>query len=92
MQRSTNQHFTSVIQPSWARTPLLDSLPKKPWQPLLEPETVSNAVVNQVLKGESAQIILPERYNLTGSGLRGFPNWLQEIIRAAHRLPPEATH
>lgn len=83
---------TTVVQPYWARTPLLDSLPRKPWQPLLEPETVSNAVVNQVLKGESAQIILPERYALTGSYLRGFPNWLQEMIRVVNTLPPAATH
>ncbi|BDD60370.1 hypothetical protein MAP00_005497 [Monascus purpureus] len=83
---------TTVVQPFWARTPLLDSLPKKPFQPLLEPETVANAVVKQVLKGESGQIILPERYWIAGSFLRGFPNWIQEISRALHMLPPEAKH
>lgn len=79
----------SVIQPFWARTPLLDSMPRKPLNLLLDPETVANAVVKQVLSGESGQIILPERFWIIGSALRGFPNWVQAIARNIFRLPAE---
>lgn len=47
---------------------------------ILEPETVAEAVVEQVLSGHGAQLILPARLGLV-SGVRGFPSWLQESMR-----------
>ena len=47
---------------------------------VLEPETVAEAVVQQILKGESAQIILPARLGMISS-VRGWPSWLQEGLR-----------
>lgn len=47
---------------------------------VLEPETVAEAIVDQVLSGKGAQLILPARLGLV-SGVRGFPSWLQEGMR-----------
>jgi hypothetical protein len=61
---------------------------RKDWKEFtLEPETVADAVVSQVLKGESAQLILPARFTMI-AGLRGWPSWLQQLARggSAQRL------
>ncbi|KIN06817.1 hypothetical protein OIDMADRAFT_107737 [Oidiodendron maius Zn] len=73
---------TSIIHPTWIRTPLIESLirRRKITDLVLEPETVAEAVVNQVLSGYGAQLILPARLSIF-SGLRGFPSWLQESMR-----------
>lgn len=74
---------TSVIHPTWIRTPLIDELLRKPGfnDIVLEPGTVADAIVEQVLRGESAQIILPGRLSGLLSTLRGLPSWLQEGVR-----------
>jgi all-trans-retinol dehydrogenase (NAD+) len=73
---------SSVVHPSWIRTPLIKTLTADPKFKdfVLEPETVAEAVVQQVLSGYGAQLILPGRLNLM-SGFRGFPSWLQEGMR-----------
>ncbi|OKO97743.1 hypothetical protein PENSUB_9669 [Penicillium subrubescens] len=48
----------------------------------LEPETVSDAIVDQLYAGEGAQLILPCRFTFI-CGIRGFPSWFQELIRDA---------
>ena len=48
---------------------------------VLEPETVVDAVIEQVLKGEGAQIILPERFKYVVGAVRMLPLWMQEMIR-----------
>lgn len=46
----------------------------------IEPEDVAGAVVNQILSGYGAQIILPA--NLSWLSLfRGFPSWWQQKFR-----------
>jgi all-trans-retinol dehydrogenase (NAD+) len=47
---------------------------------VLEPETVAEAVVQQVLSGYGRQLVLPARLKLV-TGVRGFPSWLQESMR-----------
>ena len=80
---STAKLSARVVHPTFARTPLIDQLTQgRGWnQFTIEPVTVANAVVEQVLKSESAQIILPGRYT-TLSLLRGTSNWLQEGFRS----------
>jgi hypothetical protein len=51
----------------------------------LEPETVSDAIVDQLYAGEGAQLILPGRFTFV-CGIRGFPSWFQELIRDALTL------
>jgi len=49
--------------------------------PALEPETVAEGIVKQVLKGESGQVILPA-FGAMLSMLRAFPAWYQYRLRA----------
>jgi len=50
--------------------------PKK----LLEPKEVADAIVAQVLLGQSGQIFLPRTLSLA-SGIKGYPTWLQDRFR-----------
>jgi len=43
---------------------------------------VADVVVKQVLSGRGAQLFIPAGQSLF-AGLRGFPNWLQEIARVS---------
>jgi hypothetical protein len=47
---------------------------------VLEPETVAEAIVKQVLSGYGAQLIITGRYTPV-TLLRGTPSWLQEGMR-----------
>jgi len=49
--------------------------------PALEPESVAEAVVRQVLSGRSGQIILP-RFGSTLASLAAMPHWYQNRVRA----------
>lgn len=55
------------------------------WQrrqpPIMEVDYVAGQIVSQILSGQGAQVILP-RYVAVASLLRGFPNWIQEALRA----------
>ncbi|KAL2393227.1 Dehydrogenase RED2 [Exophiala dermatitidis] len=76
-----NKVRTTCVHPWWIRTPLLQPLLNAgKWKEFtLEPETVAEAVVSQVLKGESGQLIIPARLGLA-AGVRGWPSWLQEVV------------
>ena len=50
--------------------------------PALEPETVAEAIVKQVLSGHSGQVIAPGAGTLL-TLFRGFPHWYQIRTRAA---------
>lgn len=63
-----------IASPSWKKTP----------QVLLEAEDVAAAVVRQVVRGESAQLILPPRMGFVTT-LRAWPHWLQVYARGLSR-------
>ncbi|KAL9616608.1 MAG: hypothetical protein Q9160_008553 [Pyrenula sp. 1 TL-2023] len=74
---------TSIVHPTWARTPLLDTIPRDSGErfgPTVSADEVANAVVGQLLRGESGQLFVPGRMCLM-AGLRGFPTWMAEGIR-----------
>ncbi|KAL3446110.1 hypothetical protein BJX65DRAFT_296560 [Aspergillus insuetus] len=73
---------TSIIHPTWIRTPLIEKLTKTSGfnEFVLDPDTVANAIVKQLYSGYGGQVILPARLNIM-AGIRGFPSWLQESIR-----------
>jgi short-subunit dehydrogenase len=75
-------HENRVVHPTWVRTPLIERLSTKAdfKDFVLEPITVAKAIVNQILKAESAQLIIPGRLTLIPL-VRGFPSWLQEGMR-----------
>lgn len=74
---------TTVVHPGWTRTNLtapLEGNIKKAGIVMLDSEVVADGIVRQIFKGESAQIILPENMK-NAAGLRGWPTWLQELLR-----------
>ncbi|EXJ59514.1 uncharacterized protein A1O5_12139 [Cladophialophora psammophila CBS 110553] len=74
---------TSVVHPSWVSTPMTQKLQdadKGFRRSALQVETVSDAIVNQLVSGSSGQIILPA--TLSGAALvRAMPFWIQEAVR-----------
>lgn len=76
---------SSVIHPSWVRTPMIDTILKagKHWaQPVMGPEEVSSAVIKQLVSGNGGQVVLPNSLGLA-SLVRGLPNWLQGFCQAS---------
>ena len=68
----------------FTRTALIrDLTPEDTWlNPMLEPETVAENVVQMVLKGESGRVVLPGSAGWFAVNLRGFPLWFQTNVRA----------
>lgn len=74
---------TVVINQGYTKTPLFEGYgnDSKFLVPSLEPETVAEAIVKQVLTGSSGQVILPG-FGAILTFLRGFPHWYQNRLRA----------
>lgn len=73
----------TLVNPTWVKTGLTGAFEKlnhKLSNVELEPEDVTSAVINQIIKNRSAQIYLPSLYGISAA-LRGWPNWIQERIR-----------
>lgn len=73
----------TLVNPTWIKagmTAAFDKLNHSMSSVELEPEEVTDAVIEQVLSNRSAQLYLPAAYGFSAS-LRGWPNWLQELIR-----------
>ncbi|KAJ5167009.1 uncharacterized protein N7482_005790 [Penicillium canariense] len=75
---------TTIVHPTLTRTPLVEHVTRDSQSRsfCLEPETVADAIVEQLYSGQGGQLILPARFSLI-TGIRGFPSWLQELIRDA---------
>lgn len=74
---------TTSVHPIYVKTNLVSGFStslEKSKAIVLKPETVARAVIKQILSGQSGQLILPKHLAL-GCGIRGFPWWLQEVIR-----------
>ncbi|KAL4889783.1 hypothetical protein BDV59DRAFT_103666 [Aspergillus ambiguus] len=72
-----------LITQGFTRTALISRLtPEDTWMnPLLHPETVAEAIVSQVLTGESGHVLVPGSTGWLAKCLRGFPGWFQHGIR-----------
>jgi all-trans-retinol dehydrogenase (NAD+) len=74
---------TSIIHPYYVDTklasPFMRNLKQKK-RPIMDPQTVADATVQQILSGKSGQICLPKRMG-RGSLVRGLPWWIQEVVR-----------
>ena len=82
---TTSNVRTSIIHPTWVRTPMIDVLTRAGnefKQRVLTPDDVSKAVVHQVVSQTSAQVILPSSH-VGLVLLRALPTWLQELVRSA---------
>ncbi|KAE8135655.1 hypothetical protein BDV38DRAFT_272674 [Aspergillus pseudotamarii] len=73
---------TSIIHPTWVRTPLIGKqVESGQWKSrTIEADSVADAVVSHILRWESGQLFLPATYSVV-SLLRSFPSWLQESVR-----------
>jgi all-trans-retinol dehydrogenase (NAD+) len=72
---------TTIVYPNWTRTRMITSLEngiKAAFAPIVEPDVVAKAMVEQIIAARSGQVILGPR--LTAS-IRAMPIWLQEVIR-----------
>lgn len=71
-----------IVHPTWVDTPLIQGLKavKGFNEFVLDADTVAEAIVGQILKGESAQLILPGRFGWLSS-VRAWPGWAQTGLR-----------
>ncbi|KAF2087215.1 NAD(P)-binding protein [Saccharata proteae CBS 121410] len=74
---------TTVVHPNWVKTPLVASALEtleKHQGPLLTADFVADEILKQIFACRGGQLILPT--SMTGvSGIRGWPNWIQERLR-----------
>ncbi|KAF4451684.1 hypothetical protein F53441_5363 [Fusarium austroafricanum] len=79
---NTKDVLTSIVFLYWVRTPLIKNLTKHSTfhDPLQEPDDTAEAVVDHVVKCRRGDLFLPAYGGLL-AGIRGFPAWLQELIR-----------
>lgn len=74
----------SIVHPMWARTPLIGSWElelKRSGQAVLTPVEVAAQVVEQVLRGKSGSVYLPEK-EWIASLMRFLPDWFALMIRS----------
>ncbi|KAJ5953490.1 hypothetical protein N7454_000386 [Penicillium verhagenii] len=74
---------TSIIHPLWVGTPMIKGFTDHQQsfgQPIMTPQIVSEAIIDQIVSRRSGQVILPRHLSLAGS-IRACPLWLQEYIR-----------
>jgi all-trans-retinol dehydrogenase (NAD+) len=82
---------TSIVHPIYVRTKLVTSYAeslKRSKAIQIEPETVANAVVKQILSTNSGQITLPGWMGILSS-LKGRAAWMQELIRDSSKKDVE---
>ncbi|KAK3906803.1 hypothetical protein C8A05DRAFT_29350 [Staphylotrichum tortipilum] len=77
---------TVLVNQGYTTTPLFTGYQNdSPFlMPALEPATVAEAIVRQVLKGESNQLLLPGFAN-TLTVLAGMPHWYQNRLRSKNQ-------
>jgi short-subunit dehydrogenase len=77
---------TVVVNQGYTKTPLFAGYSNETQflVPALEPETVAEAIVKQVLSGRSGQIMIPGIGAMLAL-LRGFPHWCQIRVRTDGR-------
>ncbi|KAH7033553.1 estradiol 17-beta-dehydrogenase [Microdochium trichocladiopsis] len=73
---------TVIVNQAYTKTPLFQGYNADSAfvMPPLEPETVAEAIVRQILTGRSGQVIAPDMGHVV-QGLRGMPGWWQYRLR-----------
>jgi all-trans-retinol dehydrogenase (NAD+) len=75
--------LNTVVHPSWVRTPLVKGYEnhlEKMQGGLMKPEVIGRKIADQIFSCGSGQLIIPASLRIA-AGIRGQPNWLQEVIR-----------
>ncbi len=74
---------TSVAHPTWVSTPMTapasDAIEKHHGK-MMTPDHVAGRILSQIFSRRGGQLIIPDQLSWV-SGIRGFPNWMQEVIR-----------
>ncbi|EEU35734.1 uncharacterized protein NECHADRAFT_94746 [Fusarium vanettenii 77-13-4] len=80
-----NGIITTIVQPSWVRTPMspdnADEIERRDGK-MLSPQEVAGRTLKQVFARRGGQLILPDNMSFF-STIKGWPNWLQELLRDA---------
>ncbi|KAL2130255.1 hypothetical protein VTI74DRAFT_6694 [Chaetomium olivicolor] len=77
--------LTSVIHPNFVKTPLLDDFSgrlERAGVRLLTSDRIADEVVAQIKSRRGGQLVIPSSASSI-SGIRGWPKWLQELLRDA---------
>ncbi|KAF2966599.1 hypothetical protein GQX73_g6978 [Xylaria multiplex] len=77
--------LTTVVHPNFVRTPLIEEWSdhlEKSGVRMLTGEQVAEPIVAQIKSRRAGQLIIPRSATFI-SGIRGWPTWLQELIRDA---------
>ncbi|KAH8168037.1 hypothetical protein CIB48_g233 [Xylaria polymorpha] len=75
--------LTTVVHPNYVRTPLIESHVhhlERAGVRLLTSEQVAEPIVAQLKSRRGGQLIIPRSASFI-SGIRGWPTWLQELLR-----------
>lgn len=75
--------LTTIVQPSWVRTAMSPSNAdeiEKAQGKMLSPGEVAAHTLKQIYSGRGGQIVLPGKLSFFSS-LKGWPNWMQELLR-----------
>jgi len=75
--------LTTVVHPNFVRTPLVEGFVdrlERGGVRLLTPDDIAKEVVAQIKRRRGGQLIVPKSASAV-SGIRGWPTWLQEILR-----------
>ncbi|KAE8362626.1 hypothetical protein BDV27DRAFT_159572 [Aspergillus caelatus] len=74
---------TVLVTQGFTRTALINNLtPEDTFlAPLLHPDTVAEGIVDQVLTGESGNVLLPSASGTLAQRLRAYPMWFQHSLR-----------
>jgi NAD(P)-dependent dehydrogenase (short-subunit alcohol dehydrogenase family) len=79
------QICVSTVHPIWVRTPMIREVEgqlEKMGQEILTTGEVADAMAEQIFSGTGGQLLLPEKPLIRFvTGIRGWPNWLQELLR-----------
>ncbi|KAF5600597.1 short-chain dehydrogenase reductase [Fusarium pseudoanthophilum] len=76
----------SIVHPTYIRTPMMAKViqAKAFASTLLEPEAVVDKLFNHIINAKSGQVFIPDRL-WTAAGMRGWPAWLQALVRRSQR-------
>ncbi|KAH1986129.1 hypothetical protein KXV92_004572 [Aspergillus fumigatus] len=75
---------TVLLTQGFTQTALIGQLtPEDTWfNPLLQPETVAEQLVRQILTGNSGHVVVPGSSGWLSRNLRSFPPWFQHSMRS----------
>jgi NAD(P)-dependent dehydrogenase (short-subunit alcohol dehydrogenase family) len=76
--------ITTVVHPSWVRTNMTkehtDKIERGQGKITLTPDDIASPVLKHIFGRMGGQLIVPSQMSSV-SGIRGWPNWVQELVR-----------